>query len=142
MGDDDPRVKSYLELFLGDAGQEIVGNALVNIQIDVEVPQFNDDGSPMIDPVTGLQVVIIDQIDDPAAAVAASMSGNGARASFFIDKMTSATATRNGSLAPTDTGYVDHSAFMAPEELKLVIEWLDIGAQYFNDPFDPLAPMN
>jgi len=31
---------------------------------------------------------------------------------------------------------------MSGDELKLVIEWLDIGAQYFNDPFDPTAPMN
>ncbi len=29
---------------------------------------------------------------------------------------------------------------MTAAELKLVAEWLDIGAQYFNDPF--AAPVN
>jgi len=29
---------------------------------------------------------------------------------------------------------------MSPSELRLVSEWLDIGAQYFNDPFT--APEN
>ena len=35
-----------------------------------------------------------------------------------------------------------HAAYMSPAELKLVAEWLDIGAQYFNNPFDPAAPRN
>jgi hypothetical protein len=29
---------------------------------------------------------------------------------------------------------------MSPSELRLLSEWLDIGAQYFNDPF--VAPAN
>ncbi len=33
-------------------------------------------------------------------------------------------------------------AFMTPDELRLVSEWLDIGAQYFNNPFDPAVPVN
>src|SRR5262249_5651729 len=28
-----------------------------------------------------------------------------------------------------------HAGWLTPVELKLVSEWLDIGAQYFNDPF-------
>ena len=28
-----------------------------------------------------------------------------------------------------------HAGWLTPAELKLVSEWLDIGAQYFNDPF-------
>ena len=31
-------------------------------------------------------------------------------------------------------------AGLTPAELKLVAEWVDIGAQYFNDPF--VAPVN
>ncbi len=34
----------------------------------------------------------------------------------------------------------DHEGRLTAVELKLVSEWLDIGAQYFNDPF--LAPLN
>jgi hypothetical protein len=33
-----------------------------------------------------------------------------------------------------------HAGWLEPAELKLVAEWLDIGAQYFNDPF--VAPVN
>jgi hypothetical protein len=33
-----------------------------------------------------------------------------------------------------------HEGWLEPAELKLVSEWLDIGAQYFNDPF--AAPVN
>jgi hypothetical protein len=28
-----------------------------------------------------------------------------------------------------------HAGWLTPAELKLISEWLDIGAQYFNDPF-------
>ena len=30
---------------------------------------------------------------------------------------------------------VDHTGFLTPHELRLIVEWLDIGAQYYNDPF-------
>jgi hypothetical protein len=33
-----------------------------------------------------------------------------------------------------------HAGWLTPVELKLVSEWTDIGAQYFNDPF--AAPLN
>jgi hypothetical protein len=35
-----------------------------------------------------------------------------------------------------------HVQWMTPDELRLVAEWLDIGAQYFNNPFDPMVPVN
>jgi hypothetical protein len=28
-----------------------------------------------------------------------------------------------------------HAGRLSPAELRLVSEWLDLGAQYFNDPF-------
>jgi Hydrazine synthase alpha subunit middle domain/WD40-like Beta Propeller Repeat len=30
---------------------------------------------------------------------------------------------------------LDHTGFLTPAELRLITEWLDIGAQYYNDPF-------
>ena len=36
-------------------------------------------------------------------------------------------------------GEVDHRGFLTPAELRLISEWLDIGAQYYNDPF--VAPV-
>jgi hypothetical protein len=35
-----------------------------------------------------------------------------------------------------------HPGWMSPAELRLLSEWLDIGAQYFNNPFDPAVPVN
>jgi hypothetical protein len=66
------------------------------------------------DPVTGLPT----QVPVP---VAPSMTGGGARASarFF---------------APFGTGGA-HEGFLTPAELRLIAEWLDIGGQYYNDPF-------
>ena len=33
-----------------------------------------------------------------------------------------------------------HEGYLTPAELRLISEWLDIGAQYYNNPFD--APVN
>ncbi|HEY6924178.1 MAG TPA: hypothetical protein VI653_11970, partial [Steroidobacteraceae bacterium] len=35
-----------------------------------------------------------------------------------------------------------HAGWLSPAELRLLSEWLDIGAQYFNNPFDPKVPVN
>ena len=35
-----------------------------------------------------------------------------------------------------------HEGRLTGAELRLIAEWLDIGAQYYNNPFDPLAPQN
>ncbi|MDB6088928.1 MAG: hypothetical protein JWN85_1712 [Gammaproteobacteria bacterium] len=35
-----------------------------------------------------------------------------------------------------------HAGWLSPAELRLLSEWLDIGAQYFNNPFDPAVPVN
>ena len=35
-----------------------------------------------------------------------------------------------------------HAGYMKPAELRLLSEWLDIGAQYFNNPWDPAVPVN
>ena len=35
-----------------------------------------------------------------------------------------------------------HAGDLSPAELRLISEWLDLGAQYFNNPFDPAVPLN
>jgi hypothetical protein len=56
----------------------------------------------------------------------APMSGDGAAASTqFFSRF--------------DAGS-SHEGWLTPDELKLIAEWLDIGAQYYNDPF--MAPVN
>ena len=74
---DADQLKSYQELFFTDAGEELdMMGALVNIQIEVDVVDSNGN------------VIGTEFIDDPAERVSGTMSANGARASYFIEKMT------------------------------------------------------
>ena len=41
-----------------------------------------------------------------------------------------------GVPVPRTQNTVDHSGMLSPAELRLISEWLDIGAQYYNNPFD------
>jgi hypothetical protein len=76
---------------------------------------------------------------DPAVGVNPSMTANGARSSFFIEQMTGTELDAPRGLV---VGTVDHTNMLTGAELKLISEWLDLGAQNFNDPFDPAAPQN
>ena len=82
----------------------------------------------------GVSVVNI----DPAVAVFASMSTAGARASYFIEKMTGVELDSPRSIS----GSVDHTGMLTGAELKLISEWLDLDARNFNNPFDPLIPQD
>lgn len=148
--DNSQRVKSYLELFNSDQGQELdeEGN-LVNIQIEVpildedgnQIYQTDAEGNLVLDDM-GNPIPLTEIIDDPNSVVQPTMSGNGARASYFIEKMTETELNANRSLstAADTSDYLDHSGFLSVAEIRLIAEWLDIGAQYVNDPFDPNAP--
>ena len=46
------------------------------------------------------------------------------------------------SLFTPGTGDSIHAGILSPDELRLISEWLDIGAQNFNNPFDPNVPKN
>ncbi len=71
------------------------------------------------DPVTGQPTLV-------PVPVSPSMSAAGARASAtFFSRF--------------DAGG-SHAGDLTPAELRLIAEWLDIGGQYYNDPF--LAPTN
>ncbi|HEY5558295.1 MAG TPA: hypothetical protein VIK49_01070 [Steroidobacteraceae bacterium] len=71
------------------------------------------------DPVTGLPT----QVPVP---VSPSMSAAGAQASATFFSRFDAGGT--------------HAGWLTPAELRLIAEWLDIGGQYYNDPF--MAPVN
>jgi hypothetical protein len=72
------------------------------------------------------QQVVGGALQDTGVTVAPSMSPAGANASNAFFSRFAAGAT--------------HAGYLTPDELKLISEWLDIGAQYYNDPF--LAPAN
>jgi hypothetical protein len=56
-------------------------------------------------------------------------SANGARSSAFLGRFAAGSAST-------------HAKWLTPAELRLISEWLDIGAQFFNNPFDPAVPVN
>jgi hypothetical protein len=56
-------------------------------------------------------------------------SANGALSSAFLGRFTPGSGST-------------HAGYLTPAELRLISEWLDIGAQFFNNPFDPAAPVN
>jgi hypothetical protein len=56
-------------------------------------------------------------------------SANGGLSAQFMSRFAAGSATT-------------HAGWLTPAELRLVSEWLDIGAQYFNNPFDPAVPVN
>jgi hypothetical protein len=114
--DDEPdQFRAYRELLFADVGQFV--NAMG--QLEDECLQFETD------PVTNVTTCV------QFRQVPASMSAAGASASGrFFNKMEGAPGA----------GQTDHRDFMSPSELRLLSEWLDIGAQYYNDPF--VAPAN
>ncbi len=123
--------KAYQELVSADAGEELDGTGSLG-DIMREVTTFDQDGNP-----------VITLEPDPAARVNPSMSADGARASYFMEKMTETELDATRALTQTSNpNFVDHSGFLDVNELRLISEWLDLGAQYFNDPFDPAVPMN
>ena len=115
--------RAYRELFFADQGQFFDGMMV-------------DDFFVLVDDGTGTGTFV--EQDDPAAGVAPSMTVAGARRSYFFEKMTGTELEAGRALS----GGYDHSAMLTPAELKLIAEWIEIGAQNFNDPFDPDAPQN
>ncbi len=82
--------------------------------VDILVPsgQLDINGNPILVPVN----------------VSSSMSRVGALASGTFFSRFDAGGTHAGDLSTA--------------ELRLISEWLDLGAQYFNNPFDPDVPLN
>jgi hypothetical protein len=112
-------VTSYEELLFPHDEQAIIMGTLQ----DVMVPE---PGPP--DPVTGLPTTIMVPVPLAPPVVAGSAAASMATflSSFDMDG-------NPNKLVP------DHTGYLTPAELRLISEWLDIGAQYFNDPF--VAPV-
>lgn len=125
---------SYRELFFPDQDQEDNGGTLRDIMItrdiivDGQTIDLDNDGNP--DQET---------VPDPAFRRNPTMSTAGARSSVFMELMTGSDLNNDGS-TPTDTQ--NHDTMLTASELKLLSEWLDIGGQYFNNPFDDAVPTN
>lgn len=121
--DEADHLKSYRELLFNDNEQTLLDGTLQ----DVLVPVFDAQGNPEIvrdangDP-------ILDSLGNtiPAPPVPVTvlppMSTNGAN--VFSDRF----------FTPFNPGG-SHLDRLTPAELRLISEWIDIGGQYYNDPF-------
>jgi len=110
--DEADQFRAYRELLFADRGQIVdATGALVDECIQT-----------VTDPDTNVVTCVAFR------NVPASLNIAGARVSSFFQKFDGGGGT------------VDHRGFMTPAELRLVAEWLDVGAQYYNDPF--VAPEN
>ncbi len=111
---------SYLDLLRNDFEEIILDGVLTDQQ-----PVLDADGNQVIlDDGNGNLIPQFNQV-----TVRSSMSPNGATSSSqFFDTFTAAGTT------------VDHRGYLTNAELRIIREWLDIGGQYYNDPFD--APLN
>jgi hypothetical protein len=126
--DEADHFKSYRELLFNDNEVELVGGVLVDRMEDTGevnlVAVVDENGDDVFDE-NGDQVFIEVPILAPVP-VAATMSTNGALASAaFMSKF--------------ETGG-SHEANLSQVEMKLLSEWLDLAAQYYNNPF--IAPAN
>ncbi|MEP0355314.1 hypothetical protein [Paraglaciecola sp.] len=124
---DDPDIfTSYRELLFTDSEQELSDGVLVNRLVEVTdnagniVYEVDEDGELVLD-VEGNPIAVTATV-----SVTNTMSTNGAISSsrFF---------------SVFDEGAI-HDSWLTPAERKLLSEWLDIGAQYYNNPFT--APVN
>ncbi|WP_081848136.1 PD40 domain-containing protein [Microbulbifer sp. HZ11] len=116
---------SYVELIFDNPTQELRDGAVQNVLVqdtdDNGNPLFetDEDGELILDadgnPIPVMVTVNIERI----------MNTNGANASRFFNVF--------------EAGGV-HEGELSPAELRLISEWLDIGAQYYNNPFE--APVN
>lgn len=113
------QASSYRELFFADVPKELIDGALVDCT--EEVPRLDNDNNPVLDEN---DLPIYDTVTC-AASVPAVLSAGGAHAS-------------NAFFSLFESGG-SHENYLTPAELKLIAEWLDIGAQYYNSHFAAAA---
>jgi len=106
--DEADQFNSYRELLFADDRQILVGGAIQDEQVQIGVDAM---GNPILAPVS----------------IAPPMTSAGARQSRFFACF---------DVGGTGCAARPHAGYMSLDELRLVAEWLDIGAQYYNNPFD------
>jgi hypothetical protein len=115
------RLVSYEDLMTGDPVVDANGHTVMVIEEGVEVVKR---GPALVD--TG------------ASEGEAMGLARKSRLAELIWGQTLAVDAATRAAHPTPT--VDHSTMLNASEKRLLAEWMDTGAKYYNDPFDPSAP--
>jgi len=124
--DNPDHLTSYRELLFNDNEQELNNTIL----IDRLIPLIDSEGNPVYE-VDDEDNLILDAEGNPipvmiTVGISPALSSTGSLASSrFFDLFEPA-----GS----------HFDWLSAAEIKLIAEWLDIGGQYYNNPFD--VPQN
>ena len=119
--DNDEQIISFRELFFSDNEQIVVDGVLTD-----RLEQDSDANGNLLFQTNGEGELILDENNDPIPVlipinVNSIMSGSG--------------ATNNVDFFALFANGASHDNYLSDTELKLLIEWLDIGGQYYNDPF-------
>lgn len=110
-------VTSYEQLLFAHNEQTLNMGVLLDLLVPAPGPP---------DPVTGLPTTIMVPVSLAPPLTAGSAAGSVVKFLRMFD----------GSFHDP---VLDHTGFLNKSELRLITEWLDIGAQYYNDPF--VAPV-
>jgi hypothetical protein len=109
-------VTSYEQLLFAHNAQTLNMGVLQDLLVPAPGPP---------DPVTGLPTTIM----VPVSLAPPMTAGSAAGSTTFFRMF-------DGSFHDP---VLDHTGYLSPAELRLIAEWLDIGAQFYNDPF--VAPV-
>lgn len=93
--------------------------------VDKLIQATDADGNPLFELDVNGDPILDQPIMVTVPAPGPSMTAGSARAGYFMDLF--------------DVGG-SHEGYLSDAEKKLISEWLDIGAQYYNNPFD--APLD
>jgi len=144
--------KSYQELLSRDSEVELVAGILANVQRDTGeiemIPDTDIDGNILLDS-DGNQILVpklIILLDDDGEQVL-DVDGDTIFVEVPITEDVPVVPSMNRAGARNSTVFMNrfeagqsHADFLTTVEMKLISEWLDLGAQYYNNPFD--APAN
>lgn len=112
---------SYRELFVQNERQVLDDDGMLVFDLEDSGEIIVDgNGDPVLDDDGNEQPIFVRVAVTPILRTAGANASNA----FF-------TIFEEGA---------SHEDYLTPVELKLISEWLDIGAQYYNNPFD--APLN
>ncbi|CAD5374972.1 HZS_alpha domain-containing protein [Rubrivivax sp. A210] len=114
------RLVSYEELMLGD-------------------PQFDANGAPRVRLREGVPELVLGPPLVETSSGAAGGAGQARKSRLgeilWGQTLLAGADARTAHPSPPATA-PDHPSLLTPAEKRLVAEWMDLGGQYFNDPFD------
>lgn len=145
---------SYRELLRDDQEQSLNGMAVANRLWECNVVD-PDTNMPVIDDIDPLNPVNLREFRTPAN-IGRSMTEAGANfgaSNNFFNCLTQNNACRDNIGQAIPAAFPDeciefagdpviaeptinHNGMLTADELRLIAEWLDIGAQYYNNPFE------